>query len=287
MPIEVPNWIRPITDDEFYELDYRVMAEAFKVHNELGRFCDEQIYQADLAARLCQSGFPRLHRELPIEVSYRQFRKCYYVDLIVGPDSIYELKAVAALLREHQKQTLNYLFLMGLPHGKLINFRGPSLEHEFVSTRITPVQRRSLSFEDSRWRAVDEDSLRLRQLLTELLDDWGGLLELRLYREALVCLLGGPDQVVKTVELSRHNLKLGRQSMDLLNDRVAFKLTAYGDHLSAVESHLRRLLSLAGLRAMHWINLHRFEVRLVTLFPRPIGQCRQNDWTDKMIPGSR
>jgi hypothetical protein len=51
MPISSPVSIRPIQQEEFAKLDYQVMRHAFESQNELGRLCDEVIYQNDLAAR--------------------------------------------------------------------------------------------------------------------------------------------------------------------------------------------------------------------------------------------
>jgi hypothetical protein len=52
--ILLPHWFmrvrpslpqRPITQEEFASLDYQVMHHAFHSHDELGRLCDEVIYQ--------------------------------------------------------------------------------------------------------------------------------------------------------------------------------------------------------------------------------------------------
>ena len=56
MPITGPPFLSPISQDEFAQLDYRVMQVAFECQNQLGRLCDEAIYQNDLVARLEAAG---------------------------------------------------------------------------------------------------------------------------------------------------------------------------------------------------------------------------------------
>src|SRR5437867_3303393 len=48
MPIFSPISILPIDQDAFAQIDYHVMCHAFDSQNQLGRLCDEVIYQNDL-----------------------------------------------------------------------------------------------------------------------------------------------------------------------------------------------------------------------------------------------
>ncbi len=54
MPIISPQDLHPINQEEFAKLDYRVMRIAFECQNELGRLCEESIYQNDLVTRTPQ-----------------------------------------------------------------------------------------------------------------------------------------------------------------------------------------------------------------------------------------
>src|SRR6266478_3514691 len=128
MPITCPVSMRPIQQAEFAEIDFRVMRLAFDSQNELGRLCDEVIYQNDLAARLSCAELGPIHKEVPLTATYRDFTKTYWLDLVVSDGAIYELKTADALVGEHEAQVLNYLFLRGLNHGKLINFRSAQVE---------------------------------------------------------------------------------------------------------------------------------------------------------------
>ena len=48
MPIEKPQ-LNVISEEQFHEIDYLVMKQAFAVQNALGCFYDEQIYSNELA----------------------------------------------------------------------------------------------------------------------------------------------------------------------------------------------------------------------------------------------
>jgi len=50
MPIETPVLSPRLSEAEMRELDDVVMAQAFASQHELGRLCEEFIYQADLDA---------------------------------------------------------------------------------------------------------------------------------------------------------------------------------------------------------------------------------------------
>src|SRR6266496_2006298 len=104
MPISSPISIRPIDQEEFARVDYQVMRHAFDSQNELGRLCDEVIYQNDLAARLESAGFGPVRKEVPLTVTHGSFVKTYSLDMVVADAAIYELKTAAALIAEHDAQ---------------------------------------------------------------------------------------------------------------------------------------------------------------------------------------
>ena len=216
MPITCPIQFKTPSEDEFRQLDYVVMHHVFASHNQLGRFCDEEIHQVDLAHRLQMAGLQPIARETPVTVSWQTFRKTYYLDLVVRDAVIYELKAVSSLTGEHKAQLLNYLMLLGQPRGKLINFRTSAAEWHFVSTTLTAEERRDVSIHDARWRQLTPRCKLLRATLTDLLADWGAFLEIRLYQEALAFLLGDDTAVMKRVKLSRSDLDLGDQQLHIL-----------------------------------------------------------------------
>lgn len=60
-------------------------------------------------------------------------------------------------------------------------------------------------------------------------------------------------------------VEVSRQKVHLLNDETAFKLTAIGQDLETMESHIRRLLQHTTLRAVQWVNLYQYDVTFTTL----------------------
>jgi GxxExxY protein len=265
MPITSPISVRPISQEEFARIDFRVMRCAFDSQNELGRLCDEAIYQNDLAARLGAADLGPVRREVPVLVTHRDFVKRYRLDLVVGDAAIYELKTEPRLAADHDAQLLNYLFLQNAHHGKLINFRPPQVESRFVNTSLTAQTRRELEVDSSRWRDTDDESRTVRATFLDLIDDWGGFLELPLYTEALTHFLGGEERVARMVPLTRDGVHLGNQRFLLLTDQTALRLTALSDGLDHYEENLRSLLRHSPLRAIQWVNLAGHRVQFVTV----------------------
>ena len=99
MPIHCVLPVRSLRADEFEQRDYRVMGHAYACQNELGRLCDEGVYEADLKARLLAEGFHEVHTQVPVTVTHDSFSKTYYLDLIAD-DALYELKTNKALTGE-------------------------------------------------------------------------------------------------------------------------------------------------------------------------------------------
>ena len=96
MPIVCDLPSEAVDQERFHEIDRTVMGQAFAVHNELGRFFDEGVYQLELSKRCGQVGLCT-QREIPIAVSHLDFSKTYYLDLVVEGSVVYELKAFDAL----------------------------------------------------------------------------------------------------------------------------------------------------------------------------------------------
>ena len=260
MPVRLPHAFTPITPAEFRELDYFVMGHAFASHRELGRLADETIYQADLAARLLVAGV-KVTREFPIQVSFRGFVKSYTIDLLVAGAAGYELKAVTSLAAAHEAQMLNYLFLLESPHGKLVNFRPASVESRFINAPITRAERLTFRVMDSDWRGPPD----LRDLVVDLLRDWGTGLEVALYLQAVIHLLGGELAVSEFLPLRRAGVSLGSQRFDLIGPEEDLRITAYEEMPVHFSRHLERLLQLGPLHATHWINVGRGVVTFTTV----------------------
>jgi GxxExxY protein len=117
---------------------YDFMAAAFDVYNEMGHGFTEDIYQESLEDELGQRSIPYVPQaEVPIFYKNRPLRKKLRPDLMVFADIVVELKAVSAIVPEHEAQLLNYMKAARKPVGYLVNFGNPSrLEWKrFVHTR--------------------------------------------------------------------------------------------------------------------------------------------------------
>jgi len=264
VPIHSPIQIRVLSDEEFEERDYRVMGHAYVSQNELGRPCDERVYEADLGARLLADGFRVVHTQVPVTLTHRDFAKRYFLDL-VADDALYELKTATALTGEDDAQLIHYILLTGVRRGKLLNFRTPKVQGRLLATSLTHAIRRQFREDTTRWHPVSPECKQLRETLLALLADWGAFLELNLYEEALVHFLGGEVKVSQRLPLSRVGIPLAGQRFLVHGSGVAFRLTALTDSLAAQESQLCRLLSLTELRALQWINLNHADIQFVTL----------------------
>lgn len=264
MPIQVPVKINGLSAQEFEELDYRLMGHAYASQNQLGRFCDECAYQADLKARLLANGFRSVLAEVPITVTHRDFSKKYFLDL-AADHALYELKTDAALVGEHETQLFNYMFLLGIQRAKLLNFRPLKVQGRLISTSLTQEERRRFTIKTSSWRDLAPNCSQLHQIMLELLQDWGSFLDFALYQEALVHFLGGPINIERQVELRREVVPLGRQRMLMHAPEIAFRITAYTENQSHIESHLRRLLALTDLKGVQWINLNHSQIEFTTI----------------------
>jgi len=265
MPINHNLKIKTISEDEFHSLDYKVMELAFSIHNEMGRFWDEKIYQNELAYRCKKSGLGDVCTEVPLEVLYKDFQKHYYIDLLINNSVIYEIKTTKALSGEHRKQTLNYLFLMGVQHGKLVNFHPQSVEYSFVSTKLKPENRFNFTIDEVDWKGLDDDSIWLKKILINLLSEWGMFLEKKLFYDAIIHFHGDEENIVKKIKVSNNSRIMGHQKAHLLNSKVAFRISSITKNGTFYEQHLRRFIRFTSLRAIQWINFNHNEVVFKTI----------------------
>src|SRR5690606_41560118 len=102
---------------------YALIGACFEVYHEMGNGYLEEVYQESLEFELSDRGIAySAQPKLPIHYKGRLLRKQYEADLIVLDRIIVELKAVKAILPEHEAQLLNYLKATGRKVGYLVNF---------------------------------------------------------------------------------------------------------------------------------------------------------------------
>ena len=263
MPIKCNINIEPVGQDQFHLVDKIVMRHAFDIHNTIGSFCDEHIYQTELCKR-CRDSFD-VHSEVLIRILHQGFSKAYFIDMLVDNSIIYELKATSHIHSNHQKQLINYLMLTGTQHGKLINFRSSSVESSFVSTGLNKELRHVFQLIDNEWQGNDKGSQQLRDTLYSLLEDWGAFLDITLYTEALIYFNHESEAGVKPVDISINDQTVGIQSMNMIDSKTAWHLSAVRDNKNFYETHIGRLLKHTSLNRIHWINFEHHKIILKTI----------------------
>jgi GxxExxY protein len=260
MAITVKADLVRMTQREFGTLAYEVMHEIFLLHNELGSLFDEKVYKNALAARI-----GNLQTEVQINVTFRDFRKSYFMDAVVSNGAAFELKAVDALNARHRSQLLHYLLLTGLEHGKLVNFRTEHVEHEFVNTTLTRSERTNFDVRDDQWNASDGFGEIEKNLILEVLEDWGTGLDRALYEEVLIHLLGGKLKTSARIGVCHCGTTVARQSVPLCGEETAIRLTTFQHDDQRFSRDLSRFLNATRLKAIQWINIAHREITFKTL----------------------
>ncbi len=254
MPVHCPLTIPRLTGDQFAALDYDVMGLAFNLHNDIGCKWNEATYQTELALRLEKSKLA-VYRELPVIVTFGQFSKTYYVDLVVSSTGIYELKTVKAIDDAHIGQVLHYLRLLDATRGKIINFRPLSVESKFVNCNDTLEQRRTFEIDSGEYRGPRE----LRDNSVAMLRDLGTKLSVSLYNQ---CLL---DNVGRLMSLTSSPCRSSSQSFQIVDESEAFSVTAIENRTCHHREHLRRMVARTSFKLFHWINVTPKVMRLETI----------------------
>lgn len=263
MPITLKHPIELLSEKGFHDLDYEIMRLSFEIHNELGRFYDESIYQEELEKQCRTSGI-RIEKEFKIQLIHNDFVKPLYIDLLINGSTVYELKACTAIAEPNRIQTLNYLFATNTRSGKLINFRPASVEHEFVSTNLNLEKRRTFNIVDTNWGS-GKHADQLREIVIGLLSDWGTFFDTDIYLDAIYHFLGGKEVVLQNLPIINNGTTLGHQRTPLLSKTEAFLLTSVTKNSSTYQNHLLRFLNHTHLEYLHWINLNHQTVSFTSL----------------------
>lgn len=116
-----------MNDLKHQELSEKIIAAAYKVHNELGYGFLEKVYKNAIAIEMGENGLNCV-LETPLKVLYHGKEVGdYFADIIVDDKVVVEIKAINKLDMVHEVQLVNYLKATGINVGLLINF-GRSVE---------------------------------------------------------------------------------------------------------------------------------------------------------------
>lgn len=102
---------------------YSVIGLCQQVHQEMGPFLNEYMYQEALDILFEENGITRV-KEYYFSVTFhgKQIRHKHYVDFLVGNDILIECKAIEQIGPEQRQQLWNYMRLSGICIGVLYNF---------------------------------------------------------------------------------------------------------------------------------------------------------------------
>ena len=102
---------------------YDIVGALQTVHKELGPGVNEYCYQEAFAMELADLGIP-FEKEKSFHPTYkdRPMNAEYRIDFLCKGDIVVECKAVSDLMPSHRAQLFNYMRLLGLPCGIIVNF---------------------------------------------------------------------------------------------------------------------------------------------------------------------
>jgi len=107
----------------FEKQTYLIRKSIFEVNREMGSGFLERVYQECLITEFRARSIPFISQpEIKIRYKGIELSQPYIPDFICFESIIVEIKAVKALLPEHQAQILNYLKAAQAALGLLVNF---------------------------------------------------------------------------------------------------------------------------------------------------------------------
>ncbi|MDF7826640.1 GxxExxY protein [Pontiellaceae bacterium B12227] len=247
MPISIETELVPCSQQEFASIAYNVMGEIFSIHKTMGRLFDEKVYKNALTARLDAA-----QSEVPIHVTFGDFKKTYFLDLLIAKGGIFELKTVNLLNARHRSQLLNDLLLTGLQHGKLVNLRTECVEHEFVNTNLTHADRIKFDVDCSAWNETEGLGHSEKALISDILKDWGTGLDITLYQDAIHHFCNAHEGCV-TVRLNGKNIS--NQTVNQCTPQTALVVTTFEKLSEQYQKNLFRFINSTVLNTIQWINI--------------------------------
>lgn len=126
-----------ITQKYLTDLTYRINGACIEVHKILGAGLAEIVYQKALEEEFKLRGI-EYKTQMQIPVLYkRKILDCdFRCDFLVEDIIVVEIKSVSKMIELHKFQLLNYMNLLKVPKGILINFNVKNLYSQGQETFI-------------------------------------------------------------------------------------------------------------------------------------------------------
>ncbi len=106
-----------------------VIAEAIRLHREVGPGLFETVYEVVLAGRLNARGI-KAQRQFPVPITIddHYFDAGFKIDILVEDKLVLEIKSIERLGAAHAMQVLTYLRMLKQPVGLLLNFSATTMK---------------------------------------------------------------------------------------------------------------------------------------------------------------
>lgn len=209
--------------------------------------------------RCVADGAEHVQKEVEMILTFRSYKKSLFADILINHGAMFELKVTDSIVAAYKSQLLNYMFVCGLEHGKVVNMGATSVQDERVLTSITQQERRPFDVIDN-----STTNHHLHDLLRELFLDWGVFLSPHLYADAALSLLGC-DHNPRRIDMISDGRTIGTVGARLIAPDIALSSSSVTDLPKRHEKHLLRLLRHIPLRAIEWIDLAHHETSFKTL----------------------
>lgn len=126
------------TRKQIDELSYQIIGAAIEVHKHIGPGMLESVYQTCLGIELSERDLSfKQELEIPIVYKGNHIQGLFRCDFFVEELIVVELKAVSELLPIHEAQVINYMNLLKIPKGILLNFNVTNLFHHGQKTFVS------------------------------------------------------------------------------------------------------------------------------------------------------
>ncbi|EAZ82325.1 GxxExxY protein [Algoriphagus machipongonensis] len=126
-----------ITRKELDDLTYRVVGAAIEVHKHIGPGLLESAYQKCLSIELKNRDIIFIEEfQIPLNYKGNMIETLFRCDFLIEDIIVLELKSVFEIMPIHQAQVINYMNLLKVPKGILINFNVVNLFHQGQKTFV-------------------------------------------------------------------------------------------------------------------------------------------------------
>ena len=126
-----------MTQVQIDELTYRINGACIEVHKTIGPGLLESVYQKCLERELTIREI-NFQSQLNVPIIYKGAEiSCNFIcDFLIEDQIVLEIKSVSEVHDIHRAQLLNYMNLLKVPKGILLNFNVINLYHEGQETLV-------------------------------------------------------------------------------------------------------------------------------------------------------